>query len=1094
MRDLLDRISLFSGFNRVIAASGVFAALLPSSVVAQQFQNPPHIVTPLDPIGLVAGDWNEDGNPDLAYVTTTGVPVLQLLLGNGKGGFSQGATVSLPAGTCTYEETTCRMTVGNFTSHTHQDILMPGNFSTGLGFLVLPGNGDGTFGAPVISTFVASADLGTFVPYQAAVADFNGDRHLDIAVPDYLDGRINIYLGDAKGGFDQGKNLQDNAGPYAAYAADVNHDGKIDLIVFDVYEAGASIWLGDGEGGFTEMSSKGGTGGNFRARAVADLRGDGTMDLIGGGDPGDVEVMTGNADGTFNAPQTVATGVVEASPVETEFYAADLTGDGIPELLVTTQEGFDTIVAKSPLVYGSAQMRSSGPFATQIAIADFNRDGIPDFAAGVSGGIELFFGNKQGKFSDGTVHRTSPPVTSLFAGNFAGNSVSDVTALGADGYLRTYVGVKGGGFQPPVKSPTAVAASFYYLGNTVGDFDGDGRQDILVDGQVFYGNGDGSFAPVTLNTANNGLVADLNKDGKSDLLSISPLQYSMGGSYPYFYGLIALLGKANRTFAQVSTNFPPYGAGIGSIPPVLLAVGDLNADGYPDAAVYDPNLSTLETWIGEGDGNFHAGTTLNLSGTDWTPQGTLTLDSQIGVGAIADMDGDGKADLVFLATQTTQNTNQPAAYVLVIEYGNGKGGFGSKQVLPLTHAFNAMTLAKLDTSGHPGIVLASGSQISVIRNLGERQYSNEEFYSAGAMTGVLAADFTGSGLSDILPLRADAEGYNTGAFGFTVLLNQPAVKGEGSGVAEGTLTASPATVNYNQGFTLTAELQPSQTASPIPTGTLVFSALGHEFGSVTLQEGNASIQVSGAATQLLPPGEVTIAANYSGDSFYASTSLTALLQVLNPVYGTHTELTASVDGVSATNVQIGSFLSLNANVSAPQAVKSGYVAFFDGANILGQAAIAGGQAGFSTNLLSIGSHKLTGQYLGFIPPNPEYGLNSFLPSISAAATVQVTAVPTTAKLTPSALSVSAGAELKLTARVTSAVGSPIGGITFLDGTEALGTMTLDASGSATLSTILVVPGQHSLMAQYGANDIYAGSLTPVVKINVIPSPVAGHSK
>lgn len=1088
---MLRRHGRTSPLARLIgmAVAGViWIAACSGMALAQQFQNPPLITTALDPVGLVAGDWNGDGHQDLIYVETGESPALHLLLGDGKGGFTEGTSLQLPEGTCSYEVVTCTLLVGDFNKDGHPDILMAGNFPSGWGYIVLPGNGNGTFGTPIVSMLPPSASggLATLVNAQAVVADLNGDGNLDIAAPDFIDNSINIYLGDGTGKFTPGTRLNDSLSPTAVYTADVNHDSKADLIVFDQENGGAAIWLGDGAGGFTYSQTFPANSASpvFVSRYVADMNGDGNADIIGVDGAGNVLVLTGNANGTFNSPQNVASGFEPTAPLETRYYAADVTGDGVPELLATSWEGFDTAVAKNAMTYGPVQKRTSGPFATQLAIADFNQDGAPDIAVGVSGGIQLFYGSKQGAFPDSTITPVTEPVTFLFAGDFNEDGVADVASIGSDGFIRTYLGVKGGGFTSPVKTSTAVSTAFNYIGNTVGDFDGDHQQDILINGQVFYGNGDGSFTPVLQATGVNGLVSDLNKDGKSDLLSLASLTPG-AGSNVYFYGLIAQLGSTKRTFTQVTTNFPPYLPGEGITTPALLGVGDLNGDGNPDAAVYDPNLPALELWIGNGNGSFREGSVVNLSNEAWTPLGAGGQGNQIGIGSIFDLDGDGHPDLVFLATEKTSVTNLIPAPILVIEYGDGNGGFASTQVLPLSHPFTFMTPATLDTSGHPGILLGNADLISVIRNLGGRQYSNEEYDSAGTMTGLSAADFNGDGLSDILALRSNPEtSPDPGVPGITVLLNQPVIEGNGSGISNGSLTASPATVQYNQAFTITATLEPSVSGAPVPSGTITFSALGTPLGSATLTAGSATVQVSGATTQTLPPGDLELTANYSGDSFYAPSDLTTVLQVLNPVYSTHTVLTASVGGSPASSIQAGSFLALHATVSAPQAVNSGYIAFYDGTTVLGQSQISNGGADFSTNLLAIGAHNLSAQYLGFTPPYAVAGLNIFLASSSPAVSVAVTAVPTTATLTPSASTVTAGAVLTLTAKVSSSNGSPIGGVTFLDGTTELGTQTLDTTGSAAFSTVSLLNGQHSITARYSANGIYGGVVSAPATITV----------
>lgn len=1080
------------GVLRTYAVCALAVLCTGSALNAQQFPNPRMLVTSPDPVGLITADFNGDGHQDLAYVTTGRAPILQVLLGDGQGGFTEGASVQLPTGACTFEVVTCRMVLGDFTHNGHIDILMPWNVYSDWGFLVVPGNGDGTFGSPVVSTIPRSSNPGldTFVPVRYAVGDFNGDGNLDIAAPDYQDIQIRVYLGDGKGNFTAGPTPIDPNSPYAAYATDLNHDGHLDLIVFTRYGGGAEIWIGDGTGNFKYSKSYPVPTGMavFRPLSAADINGDGNLDVLGMDGTGDIEVLTGNADGSFNSPQVVASGFEGPDFL----YTADLTGSGIPSLIGDSNYGFDTAVATGNMAYGPVQKRTSGPFETDAVFADFNGDGAPDMAVGVSGGIQFFFGNHTGLFPDSTITPIANPATFVFAGDFNGDGISDVAAIGADGYIRTYGGSKSGTLGSPVKTGTAITSSFDYIGNAVGDFDGDGHQDIAMIGQVLYGNGDGTFTPVSETTVSIGsggaISADLNKDGKSDLLSISgPI--AVAGANTYVYSLLAELGTAQRGFTPVTTTFPPYGLGRGIVTPALLAVGDLNGDGFPDAAVYDPNIPALEIWLGNGDGSFHSGSSINLQGSLWMPEGSGGQLSSLGVGAIGDLDGDGNADLAFVASEGVPASGLTPEYVLVVAYGDGKGGFGTPQVISLSHPAGSVAIAKLDSGPLPGIIVGEGNLVTVLRNLGKRQFSNEEFYTAGTFDGLLPGDFNGDGLADLLPTRANGLYNPPGSMtGLTVLLNQSEAGGSGSGIVNGALTATPAVVNYNQAFALSAVVAAATSGAPAPTGTVSFYALGLPLGSAPLNQGSATLQVPGSLTQLLPQGLVELTANYSGDTYYAAADLATTLQVLNPVYATQTTMTIGAAGASVSSIQAASFITMNATVTAPVTVPSGHIAFFDGSNVLGQAEIIKGQASFSTNLLVIGNHSLSAQYLGYMSPGALVG-PSFMPSTSPAADVTVTAVPTAVTLSSSTSTGTTGTVLSLTADLTSPAGPPIGGVTFFDGSTALGTLGLDFNGTATFSTASLSAGQHSFTAQYAANGIFAGSVSSTSVVTLYaPSP------
>lgn len=233
-------------------------------------------------------------------------------------------------------------------------------------------------------------------------------------------------------------------------------------------------------------------------------------------------------------------------------------------------------------------------------------------------------------------------------------------------------------------------------------------------------------------------------------------------------------------------------------------------------------------------------------------------------------------------------------------------------------------------------------------------------------------------------------------------------------------------------------------------------------------------------TKTLPAGDLLAVGSYSGDLNYGSAEMTAVLDVLEPVYATSTSLTLEADGQTVSSVQAGSFVSLVANVSAAQPVTSGMVSFYDGTTVIGQTTIAAGQATFGTNLLSIGPHTLSAKYLGIQPA----AAATFQPSTSSPVTLTITADSTTATLTPSATSLTAGSVLTLTAKVSSTTGTPIGGVTFSDGTEALITLSLDATGTAAFSTASLATGTHTLTARYNANAAYAGSVTNTATVTV----------
>jgi len=281
-----------------------------------------------DPVaaGLVFGDFNNDGNPDLAVVdsgySTNNVPVF---LGSGTGTF----TASVAPGT-TNSPSGCSIAPADFNGDGSLD-LAAGNGVFG-GVSILLGFADGAFNLvpppPVLVPSAAACSI--------AVGDFNGDGKLDLAVPDSTDNVVAILLGNGDGTFTQatGSPITISGGPDAVLVADFNGDGKLDLAVANGNNGTVTILLGNGDGTFTQAAGSPITVGNTPdALAIGDFLGNGKLDIaVANFGDGTVTLLLGNGDGTF----TQATG--SPFPVgngPTAIAVADFNGDGKLDLAVT---------------------------------------------------------------------------------------------------------------------------------------------------------------------------------------------------------------------------------------------------------------------------------------------------------------------------------------------------------------------------------------------------------------------------------------------------------------------------------------------------------------------------------------------------------------------------------------------------------------------------------------------------------------------------------------------------------------------------------------------------------------------------------------
>jgi hypothetical protein len=158
----------------------------------------------------------------------------------------------------------------------HLDIVVPNTAPGPTTITVLLGDGRGDFRPAPHSPFKAN-DRAYFV----AVADLNADGQPDI-VATHDDASIaTIHLGDSKGNFTPARNspLQLGHRAYSVVPADLDRDGKIDM-AFGA-EHGVVVFLGDGRGGFKRAAgSPFRTGRGTWRIEVMDVNHDGKVDFI----------------------------------------------------------------------------------------------------------------------------------------------------------------------------------------------------------------------------------------------------------------------------------------------------------------------------------------------------------------------------------------------------------------------------------------------------------------------------------------------------------------------------------------------------------------------------------------------------------------------------------------------------------------------------------------------------------------------------------------------------------------------------------------------------------------------------------------------
>jgi Big-like domain-containing protein/VCBS repeat protein/FG-GAP repeat protein len=1026
-------------------------SLFASAAAAQSFRNPPMVPTAFDPVSIATADFNGDGIPDLAYDTAdlngTGT-TLHILLGKGDGTYNDAQDIGLPF------PLGGRINIADVNGDGKPDLILGGGgASTTQGTVAtLFGNGDGTFGAPVISTFSVSSGQGGYISTEAkmGIGDINGDGAVDLVIPDAENTSLYILLGNKTGQFQYSGKIYNGSYPGEAFLADLNGDGRLDLVALGPLGGNATVYLGNGNGTFTSGVTYN-LGPGPLNMLLTDLDGDGHLDIVAEAyaetstqDYPQIVFLHGNPDGTFAA----ATPIVSPLPATVGMLidAADYNGDGIPDLIVTDQVGIGFLPGKGNLTYGPLVSYLSGPInnSGNIVFGNLTASGHRDIAMGAEGGIVELLGNGDGTFSSAPFYDLGNTVGAAAIADFNGDGNPDIAVTVPAEYPRVLLGKGDGTFQLETdqnisygtNKPASSIAAADFTGTHVYDLSGPSSGGPVTTGtaEVSFGNGNGTFqAPLEESSASTE-IADFNGDGRADMVSLTGTD------------IVVLLGQAGGTFTQANTmlRLPNYASGV-------TAIGDLNGDGKPDVVIGS------QIWLGNGDGTFTYKQTLDL------PSSVGATSTAYGSAAIADVDGDGKADLILFGGSGPQD--------LVILYGNGDGTFQSPVLIPISHGYDAMTVADVNKDGKPDFVLNDSAGIAVILNLGNRNYAPEQHYVAGGVVGTVSvADLNHDGYPDIVVTN----GENSTGSTVAVLLNQPSIPLPGGQIPNGSLVLSPEPTADLQPFQATLTLTSPSTGGVTPTGVVTFSVDGTFTADEPLNAGVAVYSNSGS----LSPGVHTISAAFDGDQNYRSTSFLGFHTVNGPVYATSTALT-----VAPTSVYTSQTVHMQATVTTAGIIPISYVTFLDGNQTLAAVQLnSSGVVYFDTSLLAPGTHSIVAQYDGDDYQNG-YPPEVLKASSSAPVVVTVADVPTVTTLSSSSATPTNGTVLTLTASVTSTSGTPDGGVTFFDGTTQLGTMPLDG-GQATFSTASLGTGQHTLTATYNANAIWGSSTSLQQKIGV----------
>lgn len=426
------------------------------------------------PTALVGADLNGDGFPDLA-VAATGTASVGVLLNDRAGNL--GAPLSVPVGGAPSD-----LAAADLDGDGRPELVAP--VAARRQTALLYGPGDGTFFAPTTSQRTIGYGIGAGL--------FDRDGWIDLALGDSVNGSsIQLLLGLGGGRFATYSNLTlGGAGGDALQflvTGDLDGDGDDEVVISEWGQRGfywfsydwATAWTNEG----LVLNPQG-----FHSNDVhvADVDGDGTLDVLVSGDSGAL--------------------AVRANPLGTGQFSAAAVWDFGQDL-----RGLDT--------------------------ADFDGDGLLDVAV-ASGGDDVVYvllGNRGGLF--GPQGASAAPAAALSvdagprkvkAGDLDGDGRTDlVVTCETSGTISVLLNRTTQHGTPTFGPAVSYAVGATPMGLAVLDLDGDGQRDAVVTSRgddtmaMLAGKGDGTFgAPALLSTFPEpcDLVArDFDGDGRPDV-------------------------------------------------------------------------------------------------------------------------------------------------------------------------------------------------------------------------------------------------------------------------------------------------------------------------------------------------------------------------------------------------------------------------------------------------------------------------------------------------------------------------------------------------------------------------------------------------
>ena len=361
-----------NGGGQVLERPQVFQFTTATAPSAGRFGGGADVTLPKQPVSTAVGDVNGDGKPDYVTASATGQVNVGLNRGDGTFTFESGSAVTVPP--------VRKIVLGDVDGDGDLDLL-----TLGSGVSVRLNNGQGQFsGTQEVETDEAPTDL--------VLGDVDNDGDLDLLVSRFTLSRNNVneFLNDGKGIFERGNYIVAFSGTLKVTLGDVNNDGNLDLVLL-YYNGSVEVKLNDGQGFRTYLlSTSFSLDKNQLATTVRsdiflrDMDGDGDLDIVASAgtlneiNEDQIYIRLNDGRGAFPVQREVSMPNVKALAV------ADVNGDGALDLVTIGLSGTTAHVrlndGKGNFSPGQ-ELAISPATPVALALADVNGDGTLDLLA-----------------------------------------------------------------------------------------------------------------------------------------------------------------------------------------------------------------------------------------------------------------------------------------------------------------------------------------------------------------------------------------------------------------------------------------------------------------------------------------------------------------------------------------------------------------------------------------------------------------------------------------------------------------------------------------------------------------------------------------